>query len=71
MNIRILLYWLVVAIPLSWGVAQSVNSALPLFGGKSNYIPWVLGTPPAPKLAPSVTPAAAPATDKATATPAS
>ena len=52
MNPRILLFWLVVAIPLSWGVAQSVNSALPLFGGKSVYIPWVLGIPPAPPAAP-------------------
>lgn len=69
MNIRILFYWLIVAIPLSWGVAQSVNSALPLFGGKPFYIPGILGLPPAPAAKPSPAPAATPATENAAGTP--
>ena len=57
---KLFLYWLIVGIPLVWGVAQSVNAALPLFGGKSAYIPWVIGAPPvkAAQAATSVSPVA-------------
>ena len=63
MNIRILIYWVIVAIPLTWGVLQSVNAALPLFGGKSIYIPGLTVPPPPPAAKPaaaSPAPAAAP-----------
>ena len=61
MNIRIFLYWVIVAIPLTWGVLQSVNAALPLFGGKSVYIPGLTVPPPPPAAKPAAlpTPAAA------------
>lgn len=49
MNIRILLFWVIVAIPLTWGVLQSVNSALPLFGVKSVYIAGLTVPPPSAK----------------------
>ncbi len=52
MNIRILLFWVIVAIPLTWGVLQSVNAALPLFGAKSIYIPGLTVPPPAPAAKP-------------------
>ena len=65
MNIRILVYWVIVALPLTWGVLQSVNAALPLFGGKSIYIPGLTVPPPPPAAKPAVSP-----TPAAVATPA-
>lgn len=53
MNFRILLYWLIVAAPLSWGVLQSVNTALPLFGAKPLVIPYLTIPAPPPKPAPA------------------
>jgi len=32
-NIRLLIAWIWVALPLGWGVYQSVNKSLPLFRG--------------------------------------
>lgn len=32
-NIRLLIAWIWVAVPLGWGVYQSVNKSMPLFGG--------------------------------------
>jgi hypothetical protein len=32
-NIRLLIAWIWVTVPLGWGVYQSVNKSLPLFGG--------------------------------------
>lgn len=32
-NIRLLIAWIWVALPLGWGVYQSVNKSLPLFQG--------------------------------------
>ena len=49
MDIRIFIYWLIVALPLSWGVLQSVNTALPLFGAKPLVIPYLTIPVPAPK----------------------
>ena len=71
MNIRILLFWVIVAVPLTWGVLQSVNSALPLFGMKSVYIPGLTVPPPKPPAAvPTATVVPAPtATPAALATP--
>lgn len=60
MNFRILLLWVIVAIPLTWGVLQSVNAALPLFGVKSVYIPGLTVPPPAPKPVAAATPVAVP-----------
>ena len=37
--------WLVVALPLGWGVTQSVKKAMPLLVGEQVS----LGTPPAPR----------------------
>jgi hypothetical protein len=32
-NLRIFIAWIWVTVPLGWGVYQSVNKSLPLFGG--------------------------------------
>ena len=32
-NLKLVLLWLLVAIPLGWGVAKSVQKSLPLFSG--------------------------------------
>ena len=32
-NLRIFIAWIWVAVPLGWGVYQSVNKSLPLYGG--------------------------------------
>lgn len=34
-NLRIFIAWIWVAVPLGWGVYQSVNKSMPLFGGAS------------------------------------
>ena len=53
MKLPILVYWVIVALPLSWGVLQSVNTALPLFGAKPMVIPYLtIPVPTAPKPAP-------------------
>ncbi len=65
MNIRIFFFWVIIAIPLTWGVLQSVNAALPLFGAKSVYISGLTVPPPLPAAKPvpgaSPIPAASPA----------
>ena len=33
MNVKLILAWLFVGIPLGWGVVKSVQQALPLFTG--------------------------------------
>ena len=38
-SIRLLIAWIWVAVPLGWGVYQSVNKSLPLFGGVSKPAP--------------------------------
>jgi hypothetical protein len=38
-SIRLLIAWIWVAVPLGWGVYQSVNKSLPLFGGASKPAP--------------------------------
>lgn len=45
--LRLFIAWIWVAVPLSWGVYQSVNKSLPLFG---------LGAAAAPATAPAATP---------------
>ncbi|MFM7604471.1 MAG: hypothetical protein ACKO8Z_04645 [Prosthecobacter sp.] len=32
-NMRLVIAWIWVTIPLGWGVYQSVNKSMPLFGG--------------------------------------
>lgn len=36
---RLFIAWIWVAVPLGWGVYQSVNKSLPLFGGASAPAP--------------------------------
>lgn len=38
-NIRLLIAWIWVTVPLGWGVYQSVNKSLPLFGGAGSPAP--------------------------------
>lgn len=58
MDFRIFIYWLIVALPLSWGVLQSVNTALPLFGARPLVIPYL--TIPVPTAKPAALPAPSP-----------
>lgn len=34
MDIKVLIYWFVVGVPLSWGLYKSVEKSLPLFAAK-------------------------------------
>lgn len=36
---KLVLLWLLVAVPLGWGVAKSVQKTLPLFSGGTNASP--------------------------------
>lgn len=35
---KLVLAWLFVALPLAWGVMQSVKKSLPLFGGQATAV---------------------------------
>ena len=48
---KLLLSWLLVALPLGWGVTQSVKKATPLFTSQP-----AAATPPPPLSAPAPTP---------------
>ena len=48
MDIKILIYWVIVGVPLSWGLYKSIERSKPLFAG----------APPAAAVAPAATPAA-------------
>lgn len=37
-NLRIFIAWIWVTVPLGWGVYQSVNKSLPLFGGAAQPV---------------------------------
>lgn len=52
MNIKVLAYWVLVSIPLSWGLYKSIERSIPLFKGVS-------AAPAKPAAAPA-TPAATP-----------
>ncbi|MFM2168550.1 MAG: hypothetical protein RIS79_2921 [Verrucomicrobiota bacterium] len=37
-NLRIFIAWIWVTVPLGWGVYQSVNKSMPLFGGTAKPV---------------------------------
>ncbi len=49
MNIKALIYWIIVAIPLGWGLKLSIEKAKPLFAG-------ALSAPAKPAAAPADAP---------------
>ncbi len=48
-NIRLLIAWIWVALPLGWGVYQSVNKSRPLFQGAAQPAPAAESAPTATK----------------------
>ena len=48
-NIRLFIAWIWVALPLGWGVYQSVNKSLPLFQGGAPVTAPAPASVPAPK----------------------
>lgn len=60
MDIKIFIYWVLVGLPLSWGLYKSVERSLPLFTGKPNT-PTVAPAKPAATAVPAVADSPAPA----------
>lgn len=61
MNPKAFFYWLVVALPLSWGLYKAVEKSVPLFSAAAPVPALVVTpTPAAPVVAPAASPAATP-----------
>ena len=71
MNPKAFFYWLVVALPLSWGLYKAIEKSVPLFSAAAPAVVTpaaatpvpalvVTPTPAAPVVAPAASPAATP-----------